>query len=230
MSKPFDFYQQVSGLIYDDSLGQPLTPFGLFYTDSQGISGIYYPLQVAQGNPFYLFNDGDIEPTVFNVRQFGNVNQELKDLPSYIFNISGDFYPASPDYTTFGSFYSGAISGSPLDIVKFNIVPSGNLLGNLIDISTISIVPSGNINACLVDVPKYVFTYSGNVQSGDAEVIPYRFSLYGDLKKKYNDSKSYTFQMYSIGFTPGIVDIIDNETDPEYSIFKLNTIIFSRAS
>ena len=91
---PFNYYQQITGLFYED--GQP-APFSLFRVNESGFSGVYFPAQAFLGAPIRLLDEDAAFPAKFHITFKGNVDKELSDISPYLISFSGDFFPSPPD-------------------------------------------------------------------------------------------------------------------------------------
>lgn len=226
MSKPFNFYQQISGLIFPE--GSP-TPFGLFYINESGIFGVYFPQNVALGAPLHLLNDGDSSPASFTIKQYGKVDRELKDAYKYSIGPSGNLYPAPPDFSNYYMVMNGAVTGDTPDNFSFSIPVSGNLDSIPLDIPLFSIAQKGAVVLCPLDTPLLQSYFYGNVLNFQNDVNKLTVAINGKVRKKQQDEAALSFVMEEISFTPGIEEISINTSDSAGISFIINTISFNRA-
>ena len=225
MSKPFNFYQQISGLEFHDSAP---TPFALFFVNTSGVYGVYFPIQVSQGAPLHLFNDGDISPTRFRTKISGKVKQDPKDLFPFIVSSSGNFYPAPPDNPNYFIQSSGNVSGVSPDIVNFNIPISGNIPNVSLDIISFNNTIKGNIPLCPLDLGIFTFQTYGDVMAAESEFINFRCNTIGKFRAKPQDKMNVNFFVNDISFAPGINQINYNDNDLANLTFNINTITFTK--
>lgn len=226
MSKAFNFYQGITGLIYPQ--GAP-TPFGLFYIDASGLSGVYFPLDIALGAPLHLLNDGDTFPTNLKIKESGNVDKELKDILPYSIGVSGDAFPAAPEDGELAFYISGNVTGNTPDNVFFSIPWIANLTGCPLDIYNLFIKQVGNVAVCTPDNFLFNLGISGDFNNPPPETNNFSLSIKGDLIGGQSDIENIIFKMYNISFAPGLETISINTGDLGSISFIMNTISFKRA-
>jgi hypothetical protein len=223
---PFNFYGEVSGIVYSEGAA---TPFGLFYVNQSGIYGVYFPQNIALGAPLHLLNDGDTSPTKYAIKQSGNVDKELKDIPNYLIKISGDSFPSTPDLTNTFIVINGNITGNTPDKVLFNIGCQGDFQACLIDVPNLSVTEYGNVALCPKDNYSIFLTTSGNISTFKTDINNYSLNFNGNLRGGQKDNGNINFQMYNMSFEPGLQEIIQNTSDLFDFSFVINTISFNRA-
>ena len=224
---PFNFFETITGYVFPD--GSP-TPFGLFYTNESGIFGVYYPPMTWAQAPIHLYNDDSISPTIFRIKQSGNIDKEYKDLTRLQGSISGALYPAQPDFSTYSFSPSGGITGVAPDNILFNIPWSGGITGCPLDVGIFSTNNYGKMSGCLLDFNSISYNFQAYISGYKTEIIPFNITLHGNLHKKQKDVGNMGFALSSISFTTGIAEIQTNISDFSNYSFIINTISFTRVS
>jgi hypothetical protein len=226
MSKPFNFYQQISGNIYPEFHE---TPFGLFYSNVSGLFGVYFSYSVANGAPFYLSSEGDTRPTKIRIGFSGAVDKELKDIYRYSITPSGAMYPAQPDAASYSVYPQGAETGIFPDKGYISIPWNGVFTGCPVDKNIIGISQVGNVDACSVDTSIHKVTWSADVIDGENNIYNYSMVFVGNLRPKYRDVGSESFILNDMTFTPGLDIVTTNISDLANNSFIINTITFTQA-
>lgn len=226
MSKPFNFYGQVTGLIFPE--GFP-TPFGLFYNNISGVFGVYFPQNIALGAPLHILNEGDLFPTNYFIKQSGSVDREWKDSHRYSLTPSGAMYPAPPYYHNYSFIVSGGISGAPIDKVNFDIPWTGNIDRIFVDTPLLYVIQSGRIDPCMVDKHTFDTIWTGQIINYQTDIQNFSINTSGSLKKVRKDNQHISFSLYSVDFSPGLEEITQNTEDFIGISFGINTISFNRA-
>jgi hypothetical protein len=230
-SGPFNFYQQISGLYFGTG---DATPFALFtnYTDGgvYYLYGVYYPQQVFFGDPLYLSNDGDSNPTRFSIKQSGKVDKVSPDKVPFVIVPSGNIYPSQPDYETYSIQPSGNITGFAPDKVNFLIPVSGSITGIPLDITTFSNIISGNITGCPLDLVPYNVIVYGNLTGYSLELVGFNSNTHGNIRGIQKDKNTISFNLDSIMFARGINQISYSGRDDQNLTFTINTISFKKST
>lgn len=222
-SGPFNFYQQISGIVFNE--GSP-TPFGLFFNNLSGFYGVYFPKAYQNKPIIYAYNDGDIAPTRFSIKESGSVDNVTPGKFSFSYIQSGQIYSSQPDYYNYSIQESGKMTGVSPDIsfLNFNFSSALNFIDT--DIKNLNINIIGNIDNCPLDLTSYREYYAGQVVDDIVERLNFSSNIVGNIRPTQKDKEYIAFDLQEIIFRKGSYKI--GYTDTGNLSFNMSSITFSR--